>query len=112
MIKPVGHRILIEVDEAELEAEWEIDGQKVEFQIVSDKKLENAAVTSGKLVAAGEQAWKAFGPEFTGEPWAKVGDQVFFARYAGNVIEDPTDGKNYKIMNDEDIVAVVGTDNG
>lgn len=112
MIKPVGHRILIEVDKADLEAEWEINGEKVGFQIVSDKKLEDAAVTSGKLVAAGEQAWKAFGHEFKGEPWAIPGDRVFFARYSGHIISDPDTDISYKIMNDEDIMAVVGKDNG
>lgn len=112
MIIPVGHRILVEVDQAELELEWNVDGESKKFEIVSDQKLEQAAVTSGKLVGMGNQAWKAFGPDFTGERWAQLGDQVFFARYAGNFIEDPETGKNYKIMNDEDIVAVVGKENG
>lgn len=100
MIKPVGHRVLIEFDKAQLETEWG-------FQVVTDKRLEDAAMISGRIVAIGEQAWKAFGPNFTGEPWAKVGDKVFFAQYSGKVVKDPVTEKEYKLMNDEDITAVV-----
>ena len=101
MITPVGHRVLIDMDQAELETEWG-------FELVSDKKLENAAMISGQIAAIGPQAWKAFGPDFTGEPWAKVGDRVFFAQYAGKSVTDPVTGKEYKIMNDDDITAVIG----
>ena len=99
-IKPVGHRVLVKFDEAELETEWG-------FQVVADKKLENAAMISGKLIAVGDQAWKAFGPNFTGEPWAQPGDRVYFAQYAGKSVTDPSTGEEYKIMNDDDITAVI-----
>lgn len=100
MIKPVGHRILVEVDEAKLETDWG-------FEMVADKKLENAYQIIGTLIAIGDQAWKAFGPNFTGEPWAEVGNRVMFAEYAGKTVEDPETGKTYKLMSDEDITAVV-----
>ena len=99
MIEPKGHRILVDVEKAELETDWG-------FTVVSDQKLEDAQMTMGVLVAIGDQAWKAFGPDFSGEPWAKVGDKVLFARYAGNYVADPKTGVQYKIMNDEDIKAV------
>ncbi len=99
-IRPVGHRLLVKSDSAELETEWG-------FEIVSDRKLEDAAMTSGELVAVGEQAWKAFGPDFTGEPWANPGDRVFFAQYAGKNVTDPDTGIEYKLMNDDDITAVI-----
>lgn len=100
MITPKGHRVLVDVEKAELETDWG-------FEIVSDQKLEDAQMTIGTLVAVGEQAWKAFGPDFSGEPWAQVGDKVLFAQYSGNNIQDPYTGIQYKIMNDEDITAVV-----
>lgn len=100
MIHPVGHRLLVKVDEANLETDWG-------FEIVSDKKLENAYQIIGTLVAIGDQAWKAFGPNFTGEPWAKVGDRVMFAEYAGKTVIDPETEEMYKLMNDEDITAIV-----
>lgn len=100
MIKPTGHRILVKVDAASLETDWG-------FQVVADEKLENAYQIIGTLVDVGSQAWKAFGPDFTGEPWAQVGDRVMFAEYAGRTVEDPETGEQYKLMNDEDITAVV-----
>jgi co-chaperonin GroES (HSP10) len=99
-IAPVGHRVLVDYDKANLETEWG-------FQLGGDRKLEDAAMISGKLAAVGNQAWKAFGPNFTGEPWAEVGDHVYYAQYSGKTVTDPVDGKMYKIMNDEDITAVI-----
>lgn len=103
MLTPVGHRILVDVDEADLEVEF-ATGQ---FQIISDKKLEDAHQIIGTILAVGGQAWKAFGPNFTGEPWAKVGDRILFSEYAGRIVEDPETGKKYKLMNDDDVTAVV-----
>ena len=103
MIKPTGHRILVDVDEADLEVEFATGA----FTIVSDKKLEDAHQIIGTLVDIGPQAWKAFGPDFSGEPWAKLGDRIMFAEYAGRTVEDPETGKKYKLMNDEDVTAVV-----
>lgn len=100
MITPAGHRVLIDVDLAELETDWG-------FNIGGDKNLENAAMITGTVVAVGPQAWKAFGPNFTGEPWAKVGDRIMYSKYSGNVIFDPETDIEYKIMNDEDITAVI-----
>jgi len=39
------------------------------------------------------------------DPWAAVGDHVIFGRYAGSRIE--LDGKEYRLMNDEEILAVI-----
>ena len=111
MIIPVGHRVLVKIDKAETVHKWVVNGKEVEFERVADKKLENAYVNTGELVAIGPQAWKAFGPKFSGEPWAKVGDKVHFSRYSGNFVDDSDTGITYKIMNDEDIVAIVRTEN-
>lgn len=100
MIRPCGHRVLIRFDKAGLETDWG-------FQVVADKKMEDAAMISGTIVAIGDQAWKAFGPNFTGEPWAKVGDRVYFAQYSGKIVKDPDTEEEFKLMNDEDITAVV-----
>lgn len=104
MITPVGHRILVKIDEADLSRDF---GDAGIFEIVSDKKLEDARQIIGTLVAVGPQAWKAYGPEFSGKPWAKVGDRVLTAEYAGKTVEDPETGKLFKLMNDEDVTAVV-----
>ena len=95
-----GHRILVEKDPLEEETEGGI-------VLVLDEKLEKANQMVGTLVGVGQSAWKAFGLNFDGEPWAKVGDRIMFSRFAGKHIDDPETGKEYTIMNDEDVVAVV-----
>ena len=37
----------------------------------------------------------------------KVGDIVWFARYAGALIEEAFDGQMYRIIKDKDIAAVI-----
>ena len=54
-------------------------------------------------MAVGDTAWKDFG----GRAWACVGDKVVIAKYGGFVIEDPETKERYRLLNDEDIVAVL-----
>lgn len=101
-IRPLGHRILVQPDpiEDKLKTEWG-------FELLADKKLERSIDIRGTLVGAGEQAWKAFSSDFTGKPWAKVGDRILFAQHAGRFIEDPETKEEYLIMNDDDLIAVI-----
>lgn len=101
-ITPTGHRILVDVSVAELKTDWGFD-----LSPGVDNRLENAAQIIGTLVAVGPQAWKAFGPDWSGEPWAQVGDRIMFSEWAGREVEDPETGKKYKLMNDEDVTAVI-----
>lgn len=101
MLQPLGHTVLVEVEQVKTDTDWG-------FQIITDsdkKKLEQAGQIVGTVVAIGNQAWKAFSLNFDGEPWAEVGDKVFFSRYAGKNIQDPETGKMYLLLNDEDIRA-------
>ena len=43
------------------------------------------------------------------EPFAKVGDRIAFAMYAGKTMKG-ADGEDYKIMNDQDIMATAEED--
>lgn len=101
MIKPTGHRVLIKPDRVEKTTSGGI--------ILSlDEKLEKGGIQRGLLVDHGPQAWKAFSIDFTGEPWANVGDYIYFSRYAGKFVQDPADpDTDYMIMNDEDILGVI-----
>lgn len=102
MIKPTGHRVLVRPDKVE-----KTYGDS-KIVIAMDEKLEKGGVQKGLLVDIGPQAWKAFGSDFTGEPWAEQGDYVYFARYAGKFVEDPSEPEiPYMIMNDEDILGVI-----
>lgn len=95
MLKPLGHRLLVEPENLE-----EKTGTGI---IIKWDDREKKAVQIGKILAIGETAWKEFG----GDAWAEVGDRVYFARYSGAWLTDPEDNKEYLLLNDEDIIAKV-----
>lgn len=97
MIVPAGHRVLVKVEEAEKVTK----GGIIIADTIADRNTE--ANIFGKIVAVGETAWKDFG----GRAWAVVGDRVAFAKYGGFVIEDPDNGERFRLLNDEDITAVL-----
>jgi chaperonin GroES len=69
----------------------------------STAEQKRMAMMFGTLVAIGENAWEeavARGPHFN-RP--KPGDRVVFAKYGGIVVTGK-DGKDYRLMNDEDVV--------
>lgn len=89
----------------------------------SEKDKYQLAQVSGVLVAVGPDAWmdrttitrrlidgqlKVVEQKTTGysKPFAKVGDRVCFAKYNGLPFEGE-DGKQYRLLNDEDITATV-----
>ncbi len=95
-IKPVGFRVLVKPDPIE---------EKTQSGIVLavDEKLEKGARITGVVVGIGPDAFKAFKAS---EPWFKVGDRVYYAKYAGKGITDRTTKEEYVVLNDEDIVAI------
>ena len=97
MIKPAGYRLLVKPNDIEEVSEGGI-------YLMPDEKLEKAAQTVGTLVAIGEQAWKDVSD---GKPWAKVGDCIMYARYAGKNVVDPDTKEEYVILNDQDVTAVI-----
>lgn len=97
MIVPCGHRVLVKIDEVE---------EKTAGGIVIPKNVaakEEEAGIFGTIVAVGETAWKDFG----GRAWAVVGDRVMIARYGGFIAQEPGTDEKFRILNDEDIVAVI-----
>lgn len=105
MIIPVGHRVLVKQEKYDEHDEVFKSARSAGIEIIKDQGVRyQASVDKGVIVAVGTTAWKDFG----GEPWAKVGDTVSFAKNAGKTIEDPNDKDTpYVILNDEDIVAVI-----
>ena len=76
------------------------------IQMPDDMKArEELAATEGILVDVGQCAWQEEIAAGRG-PDAEVGDHVIFARYAGQTREGK-DGNKYRIINDEDIIAVM-----
>ena len=74
-----------------------------------DEKEEQGAAVRGTIISIGEDAWKAYKTisEFAG---LKVGDEVFYARYAGKFIKESDDSEELLVLNDEDIVCKVRKD--
>ena len=58
------------------------------------------AVDRGTVVAIGKQAFK----EWDQDEVVKVGDEVYFAKYAGKRVKDPETGEVFLALNDEDLI--------
>lgn len=97
-IEPAGHRVLVKVEEVEKKTA----GGIIIADTIRDKMTE--ANIFGTIVKIGQNAWKAFDD---GIPWAKEGDRVAFAKYGGFVIEDPNTKEQFRLLNDEDITAII-----
>ncbi len=95
-IDPCGHRVIIKPDPLEEVS----DGGIVIAHL--EKKRKEGGQHTGTLIKIGPTAWKAFDD---GEPWAFVGDRVYFAKYGGYEIEHG--GEKYRLMNDEDVTAII-----
>lgn len=97
-IVPAGHRVLVKPDEVEEKTSGGL------YLAVETKERKANEQIFGTVIKVGVNAWKAFDD---GIPWAKVGDRVTFAKYGGFSIEDPKTKEKFRLLNDEDICAVV-----
>lgn len=103
-IQPLGHRVLVQQDIIE-------ERTKSGIVLALDEKAEIGAKVTGTVVAIGPTAYKH--PDLGGEPWVKVGDRVYWAKYAGKRVVDPSDpetetkNKVLIILNDEDLVGKI-----
>jgi len=95
-IKPCGHRVIIKPDPLEEKTEG---GILIAYQ---DKKRQESGQHTGVIVAIGPTAWKDFSD---GDPWASIGDHIYFAKYGGYELE--VAGEKYRVMNDEDVTAII-----
>jgi len=103
MIKPAGHRVLVMPDKVD-------EKQGSIFIPIEARERMGEAQIYGTVISLGMTAFKAFDD---GEPWCKVGDRVAFAKYGGFIIKDPETNEIYRLLNDEDVCAIVtGGENG
>jgi len=93
-----GHRLLIKIDEAEEVTK----GGIIIAKTIQERQTE--ANIFGTLVAIGVTAWLGFD---NGDPWAEVGDRVAVGKYVGFVIEDPTTLETFRLVNDNDLIAII-----
>lgn len=93
MLKPLGDRVIIEV-------------QKEEEQTVGGIVLAGNAKEkpqTGKVVAVGTGLVTAEGKTLPMN--VKVGDTVMYDKYAGSTVK--YDGQEYLVVHDKDIIAIV-----
>jgi chaperonin GroES len=94
-IIPTGGHLLVLPDKVEEKTEGGI------YLPDTTKDKEQAAATSGTIIAVGASAWKDLDD---GQPWAYEGDRVTYGRYAGVTLTGK-DGIDYVLLNDNDILA-------
>lgn len=93
--QPVGYRFKVLPDTMEEKT----PGGLIIPDVVKDKE-QKAAIT-GTIVAIGDGCWKDV---VDGEPWAKVGDRVLFAKYGGIIFKEGE--VEFRFLNDQDLIAV------
>ncbi|MGP6140108.1 MULTISPECIES: co-chaperone GroES [unclassified Jeotgalibaca] len=93
MLKPLGNRVIIEVAKEE---------EKTVGGIVLPSSAKEKSQT-GVVIAAGDGLVTENGTKI--EMTIKVGDNVLFEKYAGTEIK--YDGKDYLVVKESDVVAIV-----
>lgn len=100
--QPIEYKVLVKPDLVE-----ETDDTIKRFKALgievpqAEKDREKMRQITGTLLACGGKAFEDFG-----DPSPKVGDKVYFAKYAGLVLESD-DKTEYRLMSDKDITAVL-----
>lgn len=117
-IKPVGHRLLIKLEEVE-----ETYGETKILVARDAVNMAQHAQVVGEVLAIGDQAFIDLGGREVqtkdgnttvitkdGKPWCKVGDKVLVEKYKFMQIPDE-DLKDYKsdivLVNDQNVTAIV-----
>ena len=102
--QPVGYRVLIALPEIEETYE----NTKV-LKTTTEMRNEHIMSIIGLVVDMGSQAYKDE-DRFGETPWCSVGDYVMFRANSGTRFK--VDGKEYRLMNDDSIEAVVADPRG
>ena len=95
-IHPKGHRVLILPDPVE-----EVSKSGIILSVGENRDRERLAQLKGTVIEIGNSAWHD-----QPSPWAEIGDHVIFGKYSG-LIYQGDDDKEYRIINDLDVVALV-----
>ena len=98
-MKPCGHRVLVKQDPIKKKS---TGGIIIAYE---NEAAEQQAGVTGTVVEVGPTTQKD--PSLGGEPWAKVGDRILYAKFAGKQFTDPNTKEQFLVLNDEDVVAVL-----
>ena len=104
MIVPKGHRILVEIPEIEERTA----GGLIKPKTTQDNEKYCSYIA--RVISKGPTAGNCFkdgDPENVGLDDVDNGDEIVFCKYAGVDVEDPDTGIEYRIINDEDVLAVI-----
>lgn len=99
MLKPLGYRVLVLPDTTK--EQLKNDLIEIPDSVLDRQRIE---VTTGIVIGIGAQAWKDLAD---GEPWAKVGDHVVYAKHGGKLMKDPETEIEYVLLNDKDIIGLL-----
>jgi co-chaperonin GroES (HSP10) len=102
--QPVGYRVLVALPEIE-------ENYENTSVLKTTKEMRDEHIMSiiGLVVDMGDQAYKDK-DRFGDTPWCKIGDFVMFRANSGTRFK--IDGKEYRLMNDDSIEAVVADPRG
>ncbi|NLX13967.1 MAG: co-chaperone GroES [Phycisphaerales bacterium] len=92
-VKPLDDRILVEQSEAE-----QVTAGGIVLPDTAKEKPQRGkvlAVGAGKLLDSGSR----------GQMSVKIGDEVFYGKYAGSDVE--VDGNKYVILKENDVLAII-----
>ena len=107
-INIAGYRLLVRPDPVEEVSHGGI------IIIASDRerRLEEIAQFTGRVISIGPIAWKAYDPDRNDKDWVKwckVGDHIIYSKYNASFIKDPDDPKKELAMiNDDAVMGVYG----
>ena len=94
-LKAVGYKIIVLPDIVE-------EVSKGGIVLAVDNKMERNAQTTGVILDIGEDVAAAYKPKT--EHWGlKVGDKIWYAKYAGKWVKDTENNREVLVINDEDI---------
>lgn len=95
-LTPCGHRIVVKIDEVERQTE---SGIIIKEEIADREEMSAIKAT---VIAVGPSAWA---DQTVGGKWAKVGDRVMIAKFAGQLWKKG--GMKYRVISDLDVIAVI-----
>ena len=93
-LKPIGDKVIVEL----LEAREKTKGGIIVPDTAKEKPQE------GKIIAVGKGKTLSSGKVVP--PNVKAGDKILFGKYSGSEVQ--VDGKDFLIMNEDDILAILG----
>jgi co-chaperonin GroES (HSP10) len=105
-VKAPSYHILVRLEKIDKQKEeYSSGGILIETHSNNDLKKEQEAIRLGTVLHIGPTA---FHTKYTSDPWCKIGDVVQFHKYAGDLVQRPSDadGEVYRVIPDLDLKVV------